>query len=180
MKFLKNPYVIVGALVAIAIGFYLYFKYILSLVMKSRENPNVKAFLMMIRKCEGTAGVNGYRTMFGGKTFSDTTKHPNVCVPFRDTCSTAAGAYQFLYRTWYPISLELQLKDFGEESQDLAAIYLIHSKNALIDVEQGRVKEAIFKIRKLWASLPGAGYNQPEKTLTACIGFYTAAGGKLA
>lgn len=134
----------------------------------------------MIRKCEGTAGPDGYRTMFGGKTFTDMSRHPNVKVPFRDTYSTAAGAYQFLYSTWTTLALRLNLKDFSETSQDLAAIELIREKNALADVEAGRISDAIYKIRKIWASLPGAGYNQPEKSLTTALGYYKTAGGTIA
>lgn len=41
-------------------------------------NKNVEAFLFTIRRAEGTAGVNGYRTMFTGKLFDDYSKHPNI------------------------------------------------------------------------------------------------------
>lgn len=143
-------------------------------------NKNVKAFLAMIRKCEGTSGVNGYKMLFGGKLFQDFSKHPNVRVPFRDTYSTAAGAYQFLHRTWTPIALRLGLLDFSPESQDKAAIELISEKNALNDIANGKFDVAINKVRKVWASLPGAGYNQPEKTLATAKQYYTSAGGTIA
>lgn len=78
-------------------------------------NDNVKAFLMMIRHAREPPERNGYRTLFGGKLFNDYAQHPRVKVPFRNTYSTAAGAYQFLYSTWYRLSLELGLKDFSRK-----------------------------------------------------------------
>jgi len=47
-------------------------------------------------------------------------------------------------------------------------------------VEAGRVADAIDKCRLEWASLPGAGYGQPERKLAALIDAYTNAGGALA
>lgn len=148
-------------------------------VKTSSSNNNVQAFLMMLRKCEGTSGPNGYRTLFGGKLFTDFSKHPNVKVPFRNTYSTAAGAYQFLYSTWRSLQLRLGLEDFSPANQNLAAIELIRERNALVDIEQGRITTAINKVRKIWASLPGAGYGQPEKPLAVALSYYSAAGGKL-
>jgi len=179
MKLLRNPFVLVLLLLSITVAAYLFFKQlIIKKVMGASTNSNVKAFLLMIRKCEGTAGENGYRTLFGGKLFTDFSKHPNVKVPFSNTYSTAAGAYQFLYSTWVRIAATLNLKDFSPANQDLGAIELIREKNALLDVEQGRVQDAIRKVSKVWASLPGAGYGQPEKSLTVAVSYYTAAGGK--
>lgn len=147
--------------------------------MKSRENPNVKAFLTMIKKAEhGTDSNEVYYTLFGGGKFRDTSKHPNVCVKFRDTCSTASGAYQILYTTYLELAAELNLWDFSEETQDLMAIRILLKKRALIDIEQGRVQDAINKVKKVWASFPGAGYGQPEKDMITLITYYTAAGGK--
>jgi lysozyme len=145
-------------------------------------NPskNLTAFLLMIRRCEGTAGLSGYRTLFGGRLFNSYADHPNIRVPFRDTYSTAAGAYQILYRTWTPIKKALGLKDFTPANQDRAAAYLINQKGALQDVESGNFDKAVYKVRKVWASLPGAGYNQPEKTLAQARQFYKDGGGTIA
>lgn len=63
--------------------------------------------------------------------------------------------------------------------QDRACIELIRQPGALADVQAGRVPEAIAKCAKTWASLPGAGYNQPERKLTALVASYTQAGGNL-
>lgn len=136
------------------------------IVTEAVNDSNVKAFLKVIRFAEGTSGVNGYRTYFGGGLFSDFSKHPNIKIPFRNTHSTAAGAYQFLYSTWETLRKRLQLPDFSPSSQDLAAVELIREKNALDDVKAGRFSVAVEKVRKIWASFPGAGYEQPEKKLS--------------
>lgn len=178
-KIWTQPYIYIALLVGATVGVYLYTKYIIKTLMTSTTNPNVKAFLMMIRQCEGTSGPNGYRTMFGGKLAPDLSKHPNVCVPYKNTCSTAAGAYQFLYRTWQTLSLRLGLKDFSAASQDLAALELIREKGALNNIINGNIEIAIKKVAKIWASLPGAGYGQPEKSITQCLSYYKAAGGNI-
>lgn len=144
------------------------------------QDRNIRAFLFMIRKCEGTAGPDGYRTLFGGKLFTDMSKHPNIRIPFRGySYSTAAGAYQILYSVWIVLQKRLSLPDFSEDSQDKAAIELIREKGALEDIKQGRFNSALSKVNKIWASLPGAGYGQPEKNFIQVKQWYIEAGGKL-
>lgn len=134
----------------------------------------------MIRCCEGTDGPNGYRTLFGGKLFTDMSKHPNVRVPFGSTYSTAAGAYQFLFATWETLRLRLSLHDFGPESQDRACLQLIIDAGALPDLDAGRLVLATAKCCRIWASLPGAPYGQPTRSFDYCQAKFTEAGGRLA
>lgn len=141
---------------------------------------NRRAFLDMIAWAEGTAGDDGYRTLFGGGTFGSFADHPRIYVPFRSTSSSAAGRYQILARTWDGVRTKLGLPDFSPPSQDAAALELIRERGALNDVDAGRVAGAIAKVRKVWASLPGAGYNQPERGLVALLGVYQQAGGNIA
>lgn len=145
---------------------------------------NVAAFLDMIAYAEGTAGPNGYRTMFGGGLFDSFADHPRVFHDFRDGAgrqlrTSAAGRYQFLSRTWDALRKRLGLPDFSPPSQDQAAIELIRERGALRDVQAGRIAQAITKVAPIWASLPGAGYAQPERKLPALLASYTAAGGNL-
>lgn len=149
-------------------------------VRKATTDNNAKAFLQAIRYAEGTAGANGYRMLFGGKLFSDYSKHPNVAVPFGKTTSTAAGAYQILYRTWLEAAASVGLTDFSPESQDLAALFLIERRGALEDVIAGNFADAIQKCNREWASLPGSPYGQPTKTIAQLTSTYTANGGKIA
>jgi muramidase (phage lysozyme) len=144
-------------------------------------NPNVRAFLAVIRAGEGTSDPDGYRRHFGGELFSDFSQHPKRAITKllggQPLTSTAAGAYQFLSKTWSECQNALKLPDFSPESQDLAAVYLIDRRGALDAVIRGDLEVAIAKCAKEWASLPGSPYGQPTKTLAQCIAVYEAAGG---
>lgn len=140
---------------------------------------NLIAFLQMIQYAEGTFGENAYRTLYGGSLFHSFVQHPNQAITRWGITSTAAGAYQFLNSTWQTLSKRLSLPDFSPLSQNKGAIELIRSKSALPDVLQGKITEAIYKCRKLWASLPGAGYGQNEKNIDNLLRFYVTAGGQL-
>ena len=157
---------------------------------------NAAAFLMMIRTAEGTAGPNGYRTMFGGRLFDSYADHPRQAKQFTNGAgqrlwTSAAGAYQFMavspipggstrVNTWDRLQARLGLPDFSPASQDAAAIELIREAGALGDVRAGRFDEAVAKVRGIWASLPGAGYAQPEKSLDSLRTAFLNAGGSLA
>lgn len=145
--------------------------------MANEINGNVKAFLWVIRHCEGTSGPDGYRTLFGGTLFSDFSKHPGIYIPFGKTRSSAAGAYQFLERTWKALVKQHGFKDFSPASQDLGAIELIRGRNALKDVEEGRFELALRKCSPEWASLPFSQYEQPTKKLEFCKQIYEQYGG---
>lgn len=75
--------------------------------------------------------------------------------------STAAGAYQILYRTWRSLQDKFSFSDFSPHNQDLGCIGLIVGRKALIDVMNGKVSEAIHLCRVEWASLPGSPHGQP-------------------
>src|SRR5712691_7407529 len=131
-------------------------------------DANVAAFLAMIRASEGTAGPDGYRTIFGGRLFDNNfVDHPRVRVPFTQTdgkpnISTAAGAYQFTVRTWEDLAAKLGLPDFSPPNQDAGAMELIRERSALDDVKAGRFDDAVNKVATVWASLPGSPY--PQRT----------------
>lgn len=145
---------------------------------------NEKAFLDMLAVSEGTYGHgdNGYNVIVGGDLFHGYGKHPNVLVTLNKAGlkSTAAGRYQFLERTWDALALKLHLPDFSPASQDLAALELIAECGASDDVRSGRFADAVYKCRKIWASLPGAGYGQHENSLESLESAYFRAGGSLA
>jgi lysozyme len=159
---------------------------------------NVAAFLMMIRTAEGTAGPNGYRTLFGGGLFNGWADHPRIAKAFVNKAgerlwTSAAGAYQFMavspipgtdkstrVNTWDVVSKRLGLPDFSPESQDAAAVELIREAGALGDVRAGRFEDAVNKVRRIWASMPGAGYNQTERSLDGLRTVYLNNGGNLA
>jgi lysozyme len=145
----------------------------------NRGLQNLRAFLLMIQYAEGTRGINAYRTLFGGSLFNSFAAHPNIAIIKSGITSTAAGAYQFLYRTWAELQQALRLPDFSPPSQDRAAIELIRRKGALEDIIAGRIANAISKCRKVWASLPGAGYGQGERSMNSLLQVYVQFGGTL-
>lgn len=143
------------------------------------RDKNVSAFLMVIRAGESSVDPSGYYMMFGGKLFDSFDHHPNIKVTANGLTSTAAGAYQFLFRTWAEVSEALMLPDFSPPMQDLAAVYLINRRKALEDVEAGRIEQAIEKCNREWASLPGSPYGQPTRTLAQALATFKEYGGTL-
>lgn len=146
------------------------------------RQENIAAFLKMIRLGEGTTDEDGYRRMFGGDLFESFADHPRIanrrrCGRKGYITSTAAGAYQFLSKTWDMCQAKLKLTDFSPASQDKAATYLIERRGALGDVVGGRIVEAIEKCNKEWASLPGSPYGQPTVSLKKAIGYFKEMGG---
>lgn len=167
-------------------------------MQSDQAETNLNSFLEMIMVSEGTraGGRNPYATtyayQFTIKNFSD---HPANLgwrgVPLSDKMcsnaglgpgcvSTAAGAYQINKPTWNRLRNKIDLPDFSESNQDSAAIELIDERGALNDVYAGRFDVAVNKVRKIWASLPGAGYGQGESSLAKLQAAYAAAGGKFA
>jgi muramidase (phage lysozyme) len=145
-------------------------------------NRNVQAFLRVIREGETSQTEDAYRTIVGGARFDSFADHPRqrVYIASLKVHSTAAGAYQFLSRTWDECAKALSLPDFSPASQDLAAVFLIRRRKALDDVIAGRLEDAIHKCRLEWASLPGSPYGQPTKTMARARAVYERFGGSYA
>jgi muramidase (phage lysozyme) len=147
------------------------------------QSPNIRAFLYALRFGEGTAGPNGYRTMFGGELFNSYADHPRKAITKslggKPITSTAAGAYQYLSRTWDEIAKKYNLPDFTPESQDLGAVGLLIRRGAVSAILAGRIEEAVKLTNKEWASLPGSPYGQPTVKMSGFIKNYTEAGGSL-
>lgn len=162
-------------------------------VSSDMSETNVKAFLAMISASEGTNRGDPYRVCYGYRhTIRDLADHPaitgewsgesiaNLGPKYAGMVSTAAGRYQIIRATWISARRALGLKDFGPASQDAAACWLIRNRGAMGDVRAGRIAEAVTKCRSEWASLPGAGYGQPERKLSTLLDVYAAQGGALA
>ena len=145
------------------------------------QHKNVVAFLRLIREGESNQSDNAYRVMFGGSHFAAPPwQHPHRRVTVGRLTSTAAGAYQFLARTWDGLVLQFHFEDFSPPNQDLGAVALIAQRDALEDVIAGRIEEAVHKCRKEWASLPGAGYRQPERSFKKLLATYKSYAGQVA
>ena len=140
--------------------------------------PERQALLNTIRYAEGTwkQGSAGYRTLYGGGRFSSLAKHPEVVVVKRYT-SAAAGAYQFLPRTWREAADKLRLNSFTPRNQDQAALYLVDRRGVLNQVDnQGLTREVMSVLSKEWASFPNSrgnsAYGQPVKKAAELGAFY--------
>lgn len=158
------------------------------------QDANVQAFLRMLRHGEGTAGDDGYRVMFGGGhlvgldgqpgTADDFADHPRRAITRKlggtPITSTAAGAYQFLSKTWDGLVKQYGFADFSPMNQDLGAVALILGRKALDDVIAGRFEDAVRKCNREWASLPGSPYGQPVVTMARARQEYEAHGGTYA
>lgn len=158
-------------------------------------NSNIAAFLRVIRSGESSQDDSkAYRMLFGGKTFSDFSKHPRIATKSPWGYTSAAGAYQFMAyvpgkvktNTWDRIQAKLGLPDFSPESQDIAAIELLRERGVLEDVKAGNIERAIkgysskTGANKEWASLPANPYGQPAISLNSAISTYIKYGGTLA
>lgn len=181
----EKTYFLIGItlMLTVIISIVIYYFIKINRLNKSKSmiyDKNVNAFLKVIRIGEGTSDVNGYRRIFGGRLFDDFSKHPNIKVTASGYTSTAAGAYQFLFRTWNELQSKYNLPDFSPQSQDLAAVIKIDERGALDLVKAGRFDEAVKMLNKEWASLPGSPYGQPTVNLAMIRNKFVEYGGKLA
>jgi hypothetical protein len=93
--------------------------------------PNKTAFLRMTYACEGTAGPDGYRTLFGGGLFdAPPWQHPRRKVSAGGYTSTAAGAPQILAGTWDDFCKDRGIRPFDPAGQDECALWLIDRRGA--------------------------------------------------
>ena len=142
--------------------------------------PERRALLNTIRYAEGTwkdGEDKGYRIIYGGGQFQDLSRHPERVVVKRYT-SAAAGAYQFLPKTWKGVAKELRLASFEPRNQDQAALHLVKRRGALGDIDrQGLTKDAMAKLAPEWASFPTkagrSAYGQPVKSHQELASFYS-------
>lgn len=157
---------------------------------------NVVAFLDMLAWSEGTSTSpatknQGYDVIVTGadrvpETFTDYSVHPfsrgrkSKAINSKGLTSNASGRYQFMLKDYAHYRALLKLPDFGPLSQDRWAIQLIRERRALPMIQAGRITDAIKAVRNIWASLPGAGYGQPEHALEQLLAAYRKAGGAVA
>ena len=143
--------------------------------------PERRALLNTIRYAEGTwkdGEDKGYRIMYGGGQFQDLSRHPERVIVKRYT-SAAAGAYQFLPKTWKGVAKELKLSSFEPRHQDQAALHLVELRGALKEIDRkGLTRNAMAKLASEWASFPTwtgrSAYGQPVKSPQDLASFYSS------
>lgn len=155
------------------------------------------AFRNTISVSEGTNRGDPYRVCYGYRhTIQSLADHPAVTgewkgeqlsdsmcalAGFGPGCvSTAAGKYQINKPTWLRLQKKLGLIGFYEPNQDAACDELLRECGAYDKILAGDIAGAAAAARKTWASLPGAGYGQGERTLAWIKDKFTSLGGLLA
>lgn len=151
------------------------------------DASNLAAFLDMLAFSELGQRLlakshNGYNVLVGGELFDSYADHPRrrIWIKMIKNYSTAAGRYQFLAWVWDDLVKRYSYKSFDPASQDAAATRLIQQCRALQLIYDGRIEAAIAACRNIWASLPGAGYGQPEHRLETLVQVYRECGGNVA
>ena len=142
--------------------------------------PERRALLNTIRYAEGTwsnGEDSGYQVLYGGGLFKDLSRHPEKVVAKRFT-SAAAGAYQFLPKTWKGVARELDLDSFEPAEQDQAALHLAERRGALQEIDRrGLTPAAMARLAPEWASFPTwsgrSAYGQPVKSHQDLARFYS-------
>lgn len=140
-------------------------------------HPQIRAFMAVIRRGEGTGDAGGYKRLFGGGTFDSYATHPNILVKASGYASTAAGAYQFIKSTWDETAAIMGLPDFSPTSQDIGALGRLAYRGAIDDILRGDFIAALKKTGKEWASLPYSPYGQPVISYQTALNTFRANGG---
>lgn len=109
--------------------------------------------------------------------FNSYAQHPDVLNKKMD--STAAGRYQFIYRTWMLAADALCLADFSPLNQDRAFVWLLQECGAYQALIVGDFDTALRKASTQWASLPYSTAGQPIHTAADLLAVYQRAGGTI-
>ncbi len=147
-------------------------------------NDYEKALHDSIAYAEGTRNYSkdGYNVLFSFKLIQSCETHPNQCLKFGSSCSTAAGRYQFLTKTWSSVKSAENLDSFEPENQERGAQYLVNTVRH-VSVPSGRAmtasefSNAMSKLSYEWASLPPGRYGQPNKSFSQMRTMYCSEAG---
>lgn len=163
----------------------------------SLAEARVRAFLRLIRFCEGTTDDAGYERLFGGTSFikdykKDFSDHPQIIITSENKTthevykSSAAGAYQILGWIWsdkgqiIPLRKKYGIFTFEPENQDKCCVAFLKHKVTKIDgkdvlslIIDGKYEQAIVNSCSYeWASMPPGRHGQPKKSLDTCVQEY--------
>jgi len=162
-------------------------------VLRYLQHPRVRALLDTIAFAEGTDQVlatalppvegldlhhpRGYRTIFGYDYFNSYDDHPRriICMEYKGSwlCSSAAGRYQFLRKTWDYYMCDRGVcaqhgdTSFSPLNQDRVAVHIFidHGVISMLLSDPCPLDEVLRKLNAVWASLPGSPYGQPIRNL---------------
>jgi muramidase (phage lysozyme) len=154
------------------------------LVMKGGD-PYIRALMRTISASEANS-KRPYSLLYGGKHVEDLSRHPEVCVtivngPNKGNCSTAAGRYQVINKTWYRIAQKYHPNpsrvvfwssyNFDAQSQDAVVYRWLSDPTAWgVDIsqllKQGRVNQVLKLLSPTWTSL---GYGIETNSMTGYL-----------
>ena len=123
------------------------------------KDIRVRAFLDMIAEAEGwfydenknIHRPTKYEEISGWQPITDISDHPHK----KGKWSSAAGPYQFMPGDWDTAKKDTGLTDFTPQSQDIAAVHLLRTRNRIMEaILADDILEAIQRASGTWASLP--------------------------
>jgi len=191
---------LIGGLAGLAVVGYLGRYQVTSALVSQQDalaNHNVQAFLAMLRG--PFEGGGRYDTLYHPSHndplydpsaplyFDGYDSHPDIKIYFTNPktgqadYTTAAGAYQILYRTWKGLTLLPGApQDFSPASQDWFAVALLKAAGALAPLMAGDLDSALRKASPVWASLPYTDSGQVHGSYATAKRVYLAGGGTIA
>lgn len=120
-------------------------------------DPELRAFADVIGHAEGTK--DRYDLLMGFGTFTDFSKHPDICVGFfnpatqKPDCSTGAGRYQYITTTWNEKAKKAGVTGFSKEAQDTVLFFHLNELGIPQLLKQGRFEDALARAAPVWVSL---------------------------
>lgn len=151
------------------------------LVMQGGD-PYIRALMRTISASEANDS-RPYSILYGGQHVLDLSRHPEKCVtivsgPNKGNCSTAAGRYQLLNKTWYNVAqryhpqpsgfLFWKSYSFKPEFQD-EVVYgwlkdpQVWGTDISLLLRQGKLNSVLRRLSGTWTSL---GYGIEDNTMT--------------
>lgn len=154
------------------------------LVMQGGD-PYIRALMRTISASEANAN-RPYSILYGGQHVNDLSRHPEICVtivngPNKGNCSTAAGRYQIINKTWYQIAPKYHPKpsrlmfwtgySFEAEYQDAVVHrWLSDSRVWGVDISQqlrqGKLNNVLKLLSPTWTSL---GYGIETNSISSSL-----------
>ncbi|MBD6615300.1 muramidase [Komarekiella sp. 'clone 1'] len=154
------------------------------LVMKGGD-PYIRALMRTITASEALDS-NPYTLLYGGKHFTDLSRHPNQCItivsgPHKGECSTAAGRYQILTTTWqeklkkyhhkFFNSSSANLESFEPQIQDKVVYAWLNDHHfwgvdIAVLLKQGKLNQVLQLLSGTWTSL---GYGTENNQVTPLL-----------
>lgn len=125
-------------------------------------DPQIAAFLHVIREGESNQNDDAYTLINGGTHFSSFADHPyahQAAPPGK-----AAGAYQFIPHTWDGLVARYGFTNFSPQCQDEGAVGLILEHYAGDAIKAGNIAQACQILASTWVSLPALGTTKAERT----------------